>query len=300
MDQDPFDGLAIAIPGYSEKVGSQTPVSYDQLWTTLSPLAGLPAAHLTHNYVAAYAVPAGGFYADWSVPVANFGNLARAARAAGVEGVLFDNEAYFGSVFDYPGDCSGHTLGECQSQARLRGQQVMNAMRSAWPGIRVLTTYGAWVSDPATATHLSSYLGYNDVSFANELMGPFVVGLAQSAAGTSAKVVDGGEIYTPRTTSQFNAVTSWETQGMATSPLVPTSLSSAWSSTVLPGVAIYDEPYQGLSMDSATFGATVRSALASNADVVWLYTERYDWWGSGWPSTPVPSAWVASVANART
>jgi hypothetical protein len=52
-------------------------------------------------------------------------------------------------------------------------------------------------------------------------------------------------------------------------------------------------------MDRAAFASTVHNALLSNASVVWVYTERYDWWGSGWPSTPVPSDWVSAVAAAR-
>lgn len=299
MDTMPFDGLTISIPGLGDKVQRQAPVSYDQFRTALAPLVGLPATRLTHNYVTAYATPAGSVFSDWSVPVANFANLARAARGAGVEGIFFDNEAYFGSVYDFPGDCPGHTLVECQDQMRLRGRQVMGAMRAVWPEVRVLAAYGPWVSDPATARELSPYLPYNDVSFANELMGPFVVGLAQSAAGTAASVVDGGEIYSPRSTLQFGRVADWSRQGMATSPLVPAGLAASWPQTVRPGVAIFDEPWLGLPMDRATFASTVHNALLSNASVVWVYTERYDWWGSGWPATPVPSDWVSAVAAAR-
>ena len=299
MDTMPFDGLTISIPGLGDKVQRQAPVSYDQFRTALAPLVGLPATRLTHNYVTAYATPAGSVFSDWSVPVANFANLARAARGAGVEGIFFDNEAYFGSVYDFPGDCPGHTLVECQDQMRLRGRQVMDAMRAVWPEVRILAAYGAWVSDPATAEALSPYLPYNDVSFANELMGPFVVGMAQSAAGTSASVVDGGEIYSPRSTLQFGRVADWSRQGMATSPLVPAGLAASWPQTVRPGVAIFDQPWLGLPMDRTIFASTVRNALLSSASVVWLYTERYDWWGSGWPTTPVPSDWVSAVAAAR-
>jgi hypothetical protein len=299
MDTMPFDGLTISIPGLGDKVQRQAPVSYDQFRTALAPLVGLPATRLTHNYVTAYATPAGSVFSDWSVPVANFANLARAAREAGVEGIFFDNEAYYGSVYDFPGDCPGHTLVECQDQMRLRGRQVMDAMRAVWPGVRVLSAYGPWVSDPATARALSPYLPYNDVSWANELMGPFVVGLAQSAAGTAASVVDGGEIYSPRSTLQFGKVADWSRQGMAASPLVPTGLAASWSQTLRPGVAIYDQPWMGLPMDRATFASTIHNALLSDASVVWVYTERYDWWGSGWPSTPVPSDWVSAVAAAR-
>ena len=72
---------------------------------------------------------------------------------------------------DYQGD-----------QVRLRGQQVMDAMRAQWPTVRTLVTYGPWVSEPATYQRLSPVLPYNDISFANELEGSFVVGMTSQVS----------------------------------------------------------------------------------------------------------------------
>jgi hypothetical protein len=134
MDTMPFDGLTISIPGLGDKVTTTDRGQLRPVPDGTGPTGG-SASHPAHTQLlTAYATPAGSVFSDWSVPVANFANLARAAREAGVEGIFFDNEAYYGSVYDFPGDCPGHTLVECQDQMRLRGRQVMDAMRAVWPG----------------------------------------------------------------------------------------------------------------------------------------------------------------------
>jgi hypothetical protein len=163
-----------------------------------------------------------------------------------------------------------------------------------------MTSFGAWVSEPRTATALAGKVPYNDVSFANELKGSFNVGLAAGAVGTQAKVIDGGEIYTARTTAQFATIRAWQTTGMATSsPLIPASLKPVWASTVSPAFAVFDLPWLGVPMDSSIWTTTIANALSSTEQYVWLYTERYDWWGSGWPSTRVPAEWVDATKRAR-
>lgn len=301
MERLPFDGLTIAVPGLGDKVQRQTPVSYERFRDALAPLRSTRSGRLRHNFAAVYATPAGSVFDDWSVPVSNFANLARAAREVGLEGILFDNEGYFGDVSNYPGVCPGHSLTGCQDQARLRGRQILDAMRAVWPDVRVMSLYGPWVSEPRTSGALSPLMPFNDVSAANELTGSFFVGMVESAAGTPARVIDGGEIYSARTAAQFAAITRWQTQGMAEqSPLVPPALSRSWSSTVLPAVGVYDQPWLGTSMDVDTFGGTVGTALAGRSSYVWVYTEKHDWWGSGWPRTAVPRSWVDAVAAAAT
>jgi hypothetical protein len=300
MEKLPFDGLTITIPGLGDKVQRQTPVTYAQFAAALAPLRTTRFARLTNNFAMAYASPAGSVFADWSVPISNFANLARAAREAGLAGIVYDNEEYFGAVADYPGTCPGHTLAECQTQARLRGHQVMDAMRAVWPDITVMSMYGPWVSEPQTYDALAPLMTFNDVSFANELMGPFFVGLAESAAGTAAHMIDGGEIYTARSTAQFSAITSWQTSGLpARSSAIPRPLAPLWAATVYPGVGVYDQPYIGIPMDVGVWESTIRNALVGGAQYVWLYTERYDWWGSGWPATRVPQSWIDAVSAAR-
>lgn len=300
MEQLPFDGVAITMSnGLSYQVQSQTPVSYETLSVALAPLKQTTFTTLRHNFLNIYAAPAGDLYGDWTVPLNNFTNLARAAKEAGVEGVFYDTEEYFGDALRYPQNCANHTVAECQAQAQLRGKQVMDAMRSQWPSVRVITSYGAWVSDRGTASRLSG-VTYNDVAWANQLPGPFVIGMVHSANGTTAKVIDGGEIYTARTRTQFSTIKAWQKQGMAAkSSLIPASLKPNWANTVSSAFGVYDRPYIGVSMNVRTWRSTLAHALRTTDEYVWAYSERYDWWGSGWPNTAVPAKWVQATRAAR-
>src|ERR1035437_2836376 len=181
----PFDGVAISMPDYSFKVQTQTPISVAQFQAELAPVAATHFTTLTHNFIMVNATPAGSFFASYAVPIQNFATLAPAARAAGFVGIVYDDEPYQGAVWD---QIPGYTLAQSQTQALVRGQQTMDAMRAAWPTIQVLAFLGpAWSAPPTRWP----------------TMGSFFVGMAQSAVGTAAKVIDGGELYALRTPADF-------------------------------------------------------------------------------------------------
>jgi hypothetical protein len=298
MEKMPFNGLTITLGSNSSKVQTQNAISYDTFNTALAPIAQTTFTKLKHNFVMIYSAPAGDLYGDWTIPISNFANIAKAAKGAGLEGIFYDIEEYFGSSLRYPENCVGRTVLECQNQAQLRGKQIMDAIRSTWPEARVIVSFGPWVSESATANNIPG-VPYNDVSWANQLPGPFVVGMVESTVGTNAKVLDGGEIYTARTKTQFSTIKSWQKDGMpAKSNLIPASLKPQWPTLISSSFGIYDQPWQGVSMDSLIWQNTITNALATADDYVWAYTERYDWWGTGWPTTPVPTEWINATANA--
>jgi len=300
MEAMPFDGLVIGLPGLSHRVQRKSPISHSRFESVLAPVAATRFTSLNHNFALVYATSPGSYFAEYSVPVRNFARLARAARAAGFVGIAYDNEEYFGSVSDYPEVCPGRTLAQCRTQARLRGRQIMDAMRTAWPSIRVLTLIGPWISEALTARYLSPTMPYNDISGSNELMGSFFVGMAQSTVGTRAKVIDGGEIYTARTRAQFSAVRWWQERGMpSTSGIIPKQLKPHWADSVSAGFGVYDRPINGADMDVAIWRRTLANALRATDRYVWAYTERFDWWGGGWPPTRVPRLWVNATADAQ-
>ena len=300
IDALPFDGITMVLPDdLSSRVQSQTPVSLQELRAALAPLADTTLRQVRHNFVMVYSAPAGDLFDDWTVPAQNFANLARAAREAGLEGLFYDVEEYFGDALRYPASCVDRDVVTCQAQAQQRGEQVMDGIRSGWPQATVLTTFGPWLSEPRTAENLSG-VPYDDVSFANQLVGPFVVGMVASATGTRATVVDGGEIYTPREKDQFATVKAWQEQGMpALSPLVPERLQPTWADTVSAAFGVYDQPWVGVDMDVDVWGTTLANALATTDEYVWAYTERYDWTGTGWPEEPVPDEWLDATRAAQ-
>jgi hypothetical protein len=300
MERMPFDGVVIGMPRLSTHVQKQSSVRYQRFRKALAPVASTRFTTLTHNFVMVYATPSGRLFRSFSIPVHNFARLARAARGAGFEGIAYDNESYFGGVWNRLQVCPDHSLRRCRARARRYGRQVMDAMRKEWPSIHVLAFYGPWVSDPLTARHFKGSVPYNDTSRQNDLLGSFFVGMAQSTVGTRAKVIDGGEIFGARTQAQFVAVHHWQVRGMpATSAQIPRSLRRVWPDTISAGVGVYDGPYDGAGMNVGSWRRALTNALRVTDRYVWVNTERFDWWGTGWPRRGVPRAWVRATRQAR-
>jgi hypothetical protein len=298
MDELGFDGVVVSIGTLGDAVNSATPVSLEQFRSALAPLRRARLTTMTHNFVLLRAGSAR-VYDDPAVPLANVRNFAKAAAEAGLEGIAFDNENYDGVQFDHPEGAPGRSLGDAQEQARRRGSSIMRAVVDEWPDARVLAFVGPYVSAPETARAFDGVVPWNDVAWANELSGPFTVGMVEATIGTAARVVDGGEIYSLRAPDQFSAAYDWSRRGVAErTALVPAGDRSAYTASIQIGYGVYDRPVLGQSMDPAAWRTTLGNALDRADRYVWAYTERYDWWGVGWPRERVPRAWVDATRAA--
>ena len=265
-------------------------------------MKSLSLQNVRHNFVRVLATNAGSFD-DYAVPAANFRAVATAAKGAGLDGIFFDNEAYFpelGSVWG-PSACTTPDLATCQASARAAGKLVMAEMIAEWPDITVIVTYGPWVSEPKTFEHFNGHFPYNDVSAANPFMGPFVIGMIEASVGTSAHLIDGGEIYAIRDKEDFGYARAWmKSELPLASPLIPSSLGGEYASTVSIAFGVYDSAFRGASMSSAVWQTTLENALSVVDRTVWAYTEQNDWWGVGWPQGgPPPGDWVDATVAAR-
>ncbi len=311
MEKMPFDGVLINSFS-SDKIQRQTVVSLSKMRAELLPAKNTRSSVLTQNFYTIYTRDGGPLNGNYSIPIANFKAAAQAAKEAGFVGIAFDNENYYEDNWNYPtsGDnqwltspiynaCPGINLAQCRDAARARGREVMAAMISVWPEIKVLNFYGVWVSDPMTEDQLSGQFPYNDVSFVNEMAGPFAMGMIEATLDTPARYIDGAEIYTLRTASQFSFGYNWLKNTFAQlSALVPAAFKSLYSKQVDIAFAEYDLPYNGRRMDLATWEATLKLSLQYSDQYAWTYTEKYDWWGVG--GLPrVPQAWIDAARRAR-
>jgi len=260
------------------------------------------------------------FYDDalWSTISANAAAYAAAAQLSGAfDGIMVDTE-YYGqgqNPWDYgssavpwsasesEGATPGHSPADAQAQVQRRGKQVMDAIRSQWPAAKVLHFRGAWLSEPKS--FYPDRMNGNNVAWANELNGPFVVGFVESALGTSAAVIDGTELYTQRSLRDFENVYNWAKSGLAGAGgrIVPAPGVSAadYAAHITVAQVVYDRyvhaDYSPFSAE--TFGAYTKWALDTSDQYTWLYTENHDWRGTGWPFTAVPQDYLDAVAQAR-
>lgn len=316
----PFDGLAVYmrdpawvtnVTGY---VYQPTPMSEQAISTVLSPMAGIQFKTLKNNFALMYAGPGVDFFDDgkWSVRFQNMRNLAKVMKSVGLKGIFFDNENYEDWA-NYPGQgCpSSRTLKQCQDQARLRGRQLIQALISEYPEITVLTFFGPWASDQ---TFYEQNYKYNNISHANELVGPFFSGLVEGK-GASATIVDGGEFYGARSAGDFKELYDYQKRGIVASTgvpadsysrasgpngFIPTALRSTWGSNVSISTGLYDRNTYNATMSPSIMRTTVTNALNQVDRYVWLYVEGITFMEP--PGTTQYSAsqeWINSVRDGK-
>ncbi len=275
----PFDGIAVYLAGSADVTASvmtSQPVPASTIEAVLAPLQGLTLGTLQHNFAYVLGTGPPDFFDDWSVPLQNFANAAAGLKNAGLRGILFDNEQYWALWAAYPAGvkyAQTKTLADYQAQARLRGQQVMQAMLGQYPDIAVLSFHGPYVSEPAAPVAL----GFPTVVPENALLGPFYVGFTEAAADANRRAVEGGELYSLRAPMEFFNSYVWRKTTFASDSVdcafLPAALRPLWSGATSIAFGVYDQPFGGLPMDPATLRATLIHALQHADEFVWLYSE---------------------------
>ncbi|HTF56993.1 MAG TPA: hypothetical protein VK661_07145 [Planctomycetota bacterium] len=280
LETQPFTGLAVYLMDPSGAVNvttgimTDTSMSYEAITGVLAPIAGMNSPQLRENfaYIQTYTPP--DVFDDWSIPVANFANLARALKEAGLKGIFFDDEQYFSQWPNYPdGVAYPQTpLSMYQAQTILRGREVMEAMVAEFPEIVVLTMHGPYVSEPSAPVAL----GFPPLHEYNELQGPFFTGFMEGA-GPLTEVVDGGELYALRSPMHFKASYLWRKYDIASPEVdcafIPADLRPSWPDRVSIAFAIYNQPYYGQPMDPSILMTTLANALRVTDRWTWFYAE---------------------------
>jgi hypothetical protein len=272
----------------------------------------------------------------WTTINTNMSRLAQAALAEGCYGIAWDPEWYdntTGGPWDWgstgfgigaspsvPGSFGdsgsvnpnvaatygadvGHTLQESRDKAQLRGKAMMDAMLAQWPTLKILAFHGPYDSSTLTAAGVGA--NYNDVAFANELLGSFEAGMIQSiaAAGYQAQFIDGGEMYTLRTQNDFYKANLWRQYGLKTSASTVMDAAAKAAYNVVDAFAIEDLDIipGGLPPLTTTVWQNLITWSMRAAPYTWLYTEQWDWWGSGLvaPTSAPPTAWSNAAINGR-
>ncbi len=304
LESQPFDGLIVYLRNDSAGVNVTTGVmggttlSPSSITVMLAPLKNLGLVNLVDNFGLVQGSTPPDFFDDWTGTIQNFRNLAIALQDAGLRGICFDNEQYSKPWGDYPTGVkyNAKTLAEYQTQARLRGKEVMEAMVAVFPSIAIISLHGPYVSELKAPVSLQ----FPQWQSGNELLGPFSVGFAEGA-GSAGLEVDGGEIYTLRTVSDFQGSYGWRKYDMASDavncPFIPSTLRPLWSTRTSISFGVYDQPFGGAPMNATTLETTLDNALHQADRYVWFYTEGASFLlppGSGGAS----AVWVNAVRQA--
>jgi hypothetical protein len=305
LESQPFQGIIAYLRNDATGANATTGVmgggtiSPSTFASILGPLQGFSSATLVDNFGLVQGSTPPDFFDDWTPVIQNFANLASALHDAGLRGICFDNEQYASPWGDYPAGAhysGSKSLADYQAQARLRGSQVMQAMVARFPDIAVLTLHGPYISELSAPASL----GFPQWQSGNNLLGPFFAGFVDGAGNTGVSV-DGGELYTLRSDSDFANSYSWRKYSLPSDsvncPFIPPSLRPVWPARVSISFGVYDRPFGGAPMDSSILSSTLTNALRHADRYVWFYTEGSTFLLPSY-SGGADASWVGAVRNA--
>jgi PEP-CTERM motif len=296
----PFSGLVINMPATYTAMLNTERLDYNSVFGYwLQPLVGT-MPKLSGSYLNVNLRDSGDPFGNWNNTMGNWSVIARAARDAGMRGIVFDNEAYIEpNAFTFPGNAANPSLGlgAYQEQFRQRGADVMNAVQSVWKNAEVINLHGPYVSEPTTPQAIRlDQVGAS----AEDMRGFFFAGML-AAKGAQARVTDGGEVYQYRTKSDFDASVAWRKFAMpqvAGSSVVPAGLRDSWAEKITLSFGLFDQqwrPNGAYPMTPALLEEALFQALMHADSPVWLYAEDNDYLVPG----GVDPVWLTAINNAK-
>jgi hypothetical protein len=332
LEQGPFEGLLLDVGlGNDPFDAAYTRAMFD---AEVDILRSAPFAKLTDNFQMFNAKRGAiGWFDDASFGVAiqNARVAAEVVRDAGLRGIFFDVEAFADAAWELPAP----PFAMFETQARLRGAELMSAMLEIAPAMTVIVTVS--FSEVFRAVCLA---GENLETDRYSLLPAFLDGMveARARAQAPAQIIDGFiASYVARDTRAFplyRELIQGSRDGMAArwfpgnvsfrfgTGIVEWSGAPAMScSAEVEGKLARDMPIAfGVRMDAdALFGrdfqldparfamnhfspdtlsATLTAALANAEKYVFLWHDTVDWLGAS-SQPPPPAAYVDAVVRAR-
>lgn len=294
----PFDGIFFFGNEASDVFQSEL-IEAQTMKKALEPMTRLDFGSTQQNYLAVLIESIeGGFTGPGMTNlIENFRTLGRTVGELGladhpIEGIAFDHEVYDdGNPWDWPQACPDLELEPCRQAAFEAGHATMKALTEGWPTVHFMPLYGFWLYDPATLPQINKYAPHPDALEDTDMYGHFAAGLFAATVDTPAQYVDGGELYYLRTARQFDRTYAWLRDTMPThSPFLPEELKAAYKDQAKQAFGLYDDRVRHWGR-AAEVTPTVWEFLIDTAkrraDVIWLFTERHDWWpsdGNDWPA----------------
>lgn len=313
VSESPFDGIVFSGEQASRTFSGRDIPTAD-IRKSLAPLDKIPKEHPFEKFIILYVDSIeGGFNGpNLNTMIKNVEEMAKVAASKNIKGIAFDNEVYRGDPWTMPASCPGLDRKACGKAAFEAGKKMMRAVVKHWPDVIFLSFFGPWLHDPRTYTWINQYAPQNDWSDSKDVSGDFLAGVFAATQGNAATFVDGGEIYGLRTRKDFNRTALWMRDIMVKeSPFFPDDLREAYSKEMKVGFGIYDDRKHLFSqfprLTPGSWKAVIQNAL-QESDLVWIYTERHDWWksdGKNWPVSgskgsdgPVNSVWMEAARQA--
>jgi hypothetical protein len=314
MEKTPFDGCVFHVR-YAKPDGKRG----DFLWecwgkrafteTELGPameeLKATTFQRFTENFLRFNTAPGDvDWFDDFGAIVNNARLSAKIAHDGRSRGVLFDIEQYNHPLFNYrkQRDAASKSWDDYAKQVRQRGREVMAAFQQGYPGgVTVFLTFG--YSLPL------AQCGGDKAKLADcdyGLLAPLLDGMLD-AAEEGSRIVDGHELsYGYKDVARFGpAYAKMKTGALKIMAADPAKYAKHFSF----GFGIWlDNDWRKLGWDVAdpgknfytpqAFERTVKTALETADDYVWIYTETPRWWTAEGGPQKLPGAYDAALRRA--
>lgn len=312
MEQTPFEGVIFRLRDDGGQVFKPEAWDEKKLKPQLQVLSDIKWGKFTDNFLSVYAASTMDWFSDsdWEKILAHTKFAARAAKAAGCKGIMFDPEPYGNNPWNYSEQkhAQKKTFLEYSRQARKRGAQFMRALSSQNERLKLLMFYQYsmfyYISHDADPLRRAQSVD----SYAYGLMMPFLDGMLE-AAGPGVQFIDGNE-FSYYYKSPLEYYRAYHTMRQSAKLYVAPELRSKFDHQVRAAQALYVDYLFNFRPDifknNVSSGMTPEErarwfehntyyALQSSDEYVWLYSENMDWW----KKTNIPPGMVAAIQSAK-
>jgi hypothetical protein len=284
MEKTPFDGTVFHVTSdFLWQSWSKRTFTESEFAPAIENLKATPFKKFTHNFLRFNVAPGDVDWFDDFSPVLNNARLAaRIAKAGKAAGILFDIEQYNAQPFDFSKqrDAKTKSWDEYAAKARERGREVMNAFQQEFPDLVVFLT---WSYSLPFRQAGGDQKRLAKVEYG--LLKPFLDGMFEAARGRT-KIVDGFESsYGYKDLKQFDDVQT--TMKQTVLPWMPDrerylkhmSLGfGLWMDNDWRKKGWHEKDYAKNHFTPSQFEASLKKALATSDEYVWIYTETPRWW----------------------
>ena len=283
----PFDGFVFT-PTNRDRLRAFEPAPWGKSDINLGQLDRIAWGKYTETFVLLWA--SGDTVMDWrdnarwATVLQNMRLLSKAVSTAGARGVFFDPEFYSNvlhpwsySAERYP----GLSFTDVEAIVRSRGAEFVQALASAAPDIRILSTYLASIPASQAGLDRTKLAG---TSYA--LLAAFTEGMLEGAS-ERVMLIDGqeGPAYGYDETQKFAEGYRFVKDRVA--GFIDPSVRDRYDSLLrvgepvfldmLYGVGRFDRGYP-LEYRQAWLQHNVYNALLTTDEYAWFYSEQADWW----------------------
>jgi hypothetical protein len=312
MERAPFDGCVFHVDfktpagksgSFTWDAWSKRPHTDAELQNAIDDLKATQFKKFKYNFLRFNTTPGDlDWFDDYSAIVNNARLAARVAKEGGCAGILFDIEQYNGQLFGYQKmrDAKTKSWDVYAAQARKRGREVMEAFQDGYPDVTIFLTFGYCL--PWAQTGGKRPL--SDASYG--LLAPMLDGMVEAAHGKT-RLVDGHELsYSYKDSAQFTA--AYRTMQIGLLPIVADH--EKYPKVFSLGFGIWldhdwrkegwnETDFSKNHFTPTQFEASVRKALETSDEYVWIYSETPRWWSNEGTSVKLPPAYDEAIRRAR-